>query len=110
MLYYRSLGGAPPRRESHRTVECGQGEPLEPEQRSVSLRHPRQGFRCPPVYVKWGVPRRPVGALATDQDAFLREVFWPIADRQIEFPERFLPGKTFIDHHRRATSDLDPLS
>jgi len=48
--------------------------------------------------------------LRLTKDAFLREVFWPIADRQIEFPERFLPGKTFIDHHRRATSDLDPLS
>jgi hypothetical protein len=36
-------------------------------------------------------------------DAFLRQVFWPTEDRQIELPERFYPELTFLQQHRERT-------
>lgn len=33
-------------------------------------------------------------------DAFLKEVFWPIADKAINLPERFSPHPAFIARHR----------
>lgn len=35
-------------------------------------------------------------------DAFLREVFWPIDDRPIELPDRFQPDTEFVRHHRQS--------
>lgn len=39
-------------------------------------------------------------SLERTSDAFLRDVFHPIADRQIELPERFLPEVAFVQRHR----------
>ncbi len=41
-------------------------------------------------------------SLRTSKDTFLREVFWPVEDRQIELPDRFRPGVDFISSHREA--------
>ncbi len=35
------------------------------------------------------------------RDDFLREVFHPVADKQIEMPERFVPEPAFVQHHRQ---------
>lgn len=40
--------------------------------------------------------------LRTTKDEFLREVFWPADNRQIELPERFAPSTSFIRQHRQA--------
>jgi len=37
-------------------------------------------------------------------DAFLRDVFWPVEGQRIELPERFLPDKRFVERHREMTS------
>lgn len=39
-------------------------------------------------------------ALKATKDTFLREVFWPVDDRSIEVPERFLPSPEFMKQHR----------
>ena len=38
--------------------------------------------------------------LLRSKDAFVREVLVPIHGKQIELPERFLPSREFIEHHR----------
>ncbi|MBS0570083.1 MAG: DNA (cytosine-5-)-methyltransferase [Proteobacteria bacterium] len=43
--------------------------------------------------------------LMSIKDAFVREVFWSIEDKQIELPERFAPNAAFIQKHRAATLD-----
>lgn len=40
--------------------------------------------------------------LRASKDTFLREVFWPAEDRQIELPDRFRPGVNFISSHRET--------
>lgn len=40
-------------------------------------------------------------ALERTRDDFLREVFHPIADQQIELPERFIPELAFVQRHRQ---------
>ena len=40
-------------------------------------------------------------ALEKVNDAFLRDVFHPIADRKIEMPERFMPEVAFVQRHRQ---------
>lgn len=42
-------------------------------------------------------------ALEKTKDTFLREVFHPIVDRQIELPERFVPEGSFLQRHRELT-------
>ena len=39
--------------------------------------------------------------LKATKDAFLREVFCSIEDKQIEMPERFAPEPSFVAQHRR---------
>ena len=39
-------------------------------------------------------------ALERTKDDFLREVFHPIAGREIELPERFFPFANFLRRHR----------
>ena len=41
-------------------------------------------------------------ALEQTHDDFLRDLFHPIADKQIELPERFIPESAFIRTHREA--------
>lgn len=41
--------------------------------------------------------------LKATKDTFLREVFWPIDDQQIELPDRFAPGQLFVEKHRQVT-------
>jgi hypothetical protein len=41
--------------------------------------------------------------LKATKDAFLREVFCSIEDKQIEMPERFAPEPSFVAQHRRRT-------
>ena len=41
-------------------------------------------------------------ALEQTRDDFLREVFHPIADKQIELPERFTPELAFVRTHRET--------
>ena len=41
-------------------------------------------------------------ALERSKDAFLREVFHPVADQPIELPERFAPDPAFVRKHRDA--------
>lgn len=48
--------------------------------------------------------------LKNSKDIFLREVFWPIADRSIELPERFMPEFSFIEKHRQAMFDKHAVS
>ncbi|WP_277987045.1 DNA (cytosine-5-)-methyltransferase [Pseudolysobacter antarcticus] len=43
--------------------------------------------------------------LKTTKDKFLREVFWPTADKQIELPERFLPDPSLVELHRKTLQD-----
>ncbi len=38
--------------------------------------------------------------LLRSEDAFVKEVLVPIHGKQIELPERFLPSREFIEHHR----------
>ena len=40
--------------------------------------------------------------LKASKDAFLQEVFWPIEDRSIELPERFIPNPALVRHHRET--------
>lgn len=40
-------------------------------------------------------------ALEQTRDDFLREVFHPIAGKQIELPERFVPAPAFVQRHRQ---------
>ena len=40
-------------------------------------------------------------ALEQTRDDFLREVFHPIADKQVELPERFVPELAFVQRHRQ---------
>lgn len=40
--------------------------------------------------------------LEQTRDDFLRKVFHPVADKQIELPERFQPEITFVQRHREA--------
>ena len=41
-------------------------------------------------------------ALEQTRDSFLREVFHPISDKQIELPERFIPEAAFVQVHRET--------
>ena len=43
------------------------------------------------------------------KDTFLREVFWPRDDKQIEMPERFAPDPSFIANHRRTMLASCPI-
>lgn len=49
------------------------------------------------------------GPIKQSKDAFLREVFWPIDDKQIELPERFKPDPILIEKHRRTMLDSYPI-
>ena len=40
--------------------------------------------------------------LKASKDVFLQNVFWPIEDKQIELPERFIPDLSFVENHRKA--------
>lgn len=41
--------------------------------------------------------------LKTTKDKFLRDVFWPVEDKSITLPERFVPDPSFITKHRDIT-------
>ncbi len=47
--------------------------------------------------------------LMDTKDAFLRKIFWPLQNRQIELPERFVPDKKFIKYHREKLVGLELL-
>jgi len=40
--------------------------------------------------------------LKASKDVFLQNVFWPIEDKQIDLPERFVPDRLFIAQHRNT--------
>jgi len=40
--------------------------------------------------------------LKASKDVFLQSVFWPIEDKQIDLPERFVPDRLFIAQHRNT--------
>lgn len=40
--------------------------------------------------------------LIATKDTFLRDVFWPAEDKQIELPDRFAPDLTFVRKHRQT--------
>jgi putative restriction endonuclease len=40
--------------------------------------------------------------LKDTKDSFLRDVFWPTDEKQIELPERFVPDPSFVQRHRQA--------
>lgn len=43
-------------------------------------------------------------------DVFLRDVFWSIADRPIELPERVAPESSFVEKHRQAMLNKHAVS
>ena len=47
------------------------------------------------------------GQLRKTPDAFLRQVFWQVDGRKISLPEKFVPERAFIEHHREKMRQLE---